>query len=96
MVIILVRAISWFAHILSLALVIRALLSWFAGDPYSSLGRAYAVMIKITEPVVEPCRRLLARLNINTGMLDFSVLIAMFMIEIVSNVLIRIILMFAI
>lgn len=95
MAIILIRAISWFARILTMALVIRALLSWFARDPYSPLGKAYAVMVRITEPIVDPCRRLLARLNINTGMLDFSVLVAFFLIEIVANILMRLVLLIA-
>ena len=96
MIIILCRAISWFANLITLALVIRALLSWFAQDPYSPLGRAYMVMGRITEPVVAPCRALLARLNVNTGMFDFSVLLAFFLVEIVAKVLIRILLLIAI
>lgn len=96
MAIILVRAISWFARILTLALIARALLSWFARDPYSPLGKVYMIMIKVTEPIVEPCRNLLAKLNINTGMFDFSVLIAFFMIEIISNILIKIVFIFAV
>lgn len=96
MIIILCRAITWFANLITLALVIRALLSWFAQDPYSPLGRAYMVMGRITEPVVAPCRALLAKLNVNTGMFDFSVLLAFFLVEIVAKVLIRILLMIAI
>ena len=45
--------------------------------------------IRLTEPIVEPCRRLLSRWN--TGMLDFSVLLAFFLVEIVENILIRIV-----
>lgn len=82
-----IRAINWFAQLLILALVIRALLSWFARDPYSGLGRAYMFMVKLTEPVVSPCRRLIQRFNINTGMFDFSVLLAFFLIEIVAKLL---------
>ncbi len=96
MIIILCRAIGWFANLITMALVIRALLSWFAQDPYSPLGRAYMVMGRITEPVVAPCRALLAKLNVNTGMFDFSVLLAFFLVEIVAKVLIRILLMIAI
>lgn len=92
MEIILVRAIYWFAQILTLLLVLRAVLSWFARDPYSTLGKIYAVIIRLTEPVVEPCRLLLYKLNVNTGMLDFSVLIAFFLIEIIANVLAKLVL----
>jgi YggT family protein len=85
--IILLRAISWFAQLLTTMLVIRALLSWFAQDPYSSLGKAYRVMVRLTEPFVGPCRELIRRLNINTGMFDFSVLLAFFLVEIVARIL---------
>jgi len=84
---ILIRAINWFAQLLILALVIRALLSWFARDPYSTLGKVYMVLVRLTEPVVNPCRRLLQRFNVNTGMFDFSVLLAFFLIEIVARLL---------
>ena len=84
---ILIRAINWFVQLLILALVIRALLSWFARDPYSTLGKVYMVLVRLTEPVVNPCRRLLQRFNVNTGMFDFSVLLAFFLIEIVARLL---------
>ena len=92
MVIILVRAISWFSQLIILALCIRGLLSWFGQDSYSVLGKAYRFFVKITEPIVSPCRNLLSRFN--TGMFDFSVLLAFFLVEIVAKVLIRIIIMF--
>lgn len=93
MAIILIRAIYWFAQVLTMLLVLRAILSWFAQNPYSSLGRIYGILLRLTEPIVNPCRNLLRRLNINTGMLDLSVLVAFFLIEIVSNVLVRIVLL---
>lgn len=85
--IILLRAIGWFAEILTLALVLRAVLSWFARDPYSGAGRVYMVAIRFTEPFVAPCRNLLQKFNFNTGMFDFSVLLAFFLIEIVARLL---------
>ena len=92
MAIILVRAIYWFAQILTFLLVLRAVFSWFARDPYSTSGKIYGVLIRLTEPIVNPCRQLLYKLNINTGMFDFSVLIAFFLIEITANILAKIVL----
>ena len=60
-------------------------MSWFVRDPYSPLGKVYMAIIRFTEPMVEPCRRLLDRMNLNTGMFDFSVLLAFFMIEIIAT-----------
>jgi len=87
---ILIYAIHWFANILVTLLLIRAILSWFASDPYSFLGKLYMVMARFTEPLVMPCRKLLSRFN--TGMFDFSVLLSMLLIELVANVLTRLIL----
>ena len=94
MIIILINAIRWFARLIILALGARAILSWFGQDPYSGFGKAYRVMIKVTEPVVSPCRMLLQRFNFNTGMLDLSVFLAFFLVEIVSNLLVGILAMF--
>jgi YggT family protein len=52
-----------------LALLVRALLSWVHVDPYHPLVR---FLYNVTEPVLEPIRRILPR----TGMFDFSPLVA--------------------
>ena len=88
----LVYAIYMFSNILVAALVIRALLSWFARDPYSLAGKIYGFFIRFTEPIVMPFRKLLSRFN--TGMFDFSLLLAMLAIEIGANIICRIILIF--
>ena len=93
MVYTLIRAISWFANILIFILMGRAILSWFARDPYSSMGKAYMAFVRLSEPMVAPCRKLLSRWT--TGMFDFSVLLAFFLVEIVERVLIRIIVLIA-
>ncbi|MGN0658347.1 MAG: YggT family protein [Emergencia sp.] len=90
---VLIRAIYWFAQIITMALVLRAILSWFARDPYSPLGKAYMAMARLTEPVVNPCRMLIQKLNINTGMFDFSVLLAFFLVEIVARILMRLVML---
>ena len=47
-------------------------------------------LIRFTEPVVAPCRKALSRLN--TGMFDFSVLLAMILVQAVARLLVNIIL----
>lgn len=86
---ILIYAIYLFSNILVAALIIRALMSWFVTDVYSPLGKIYGALVRFTEPIVEPFRRLLSRFN--TGMIDFSVLLAMVSIEIIANILTRLI-----
>lgn len=88
---ILCRAIQMFADLIAWALVLRAVLSWFARDPNSTVGKIYIALIKLTEPIVSPCRKALSRLN--TGMFDFSVFLALIMVQAVGNILVRLILM---
>lgn len=80
-----------FTDILVTALVVRALMSWFVRDAYSPLGKVYGALIRFTEPILEPFRKFLSRFN--TGMVDFSLLLAMIAIELVSNIIIRLILL---
>lgn len=86
----LAQAIVWFANLLTTILLIRCIFSWFRPNPYGFLGKLNELTISITEPIVAPCRALLSRFN--TGMFDFSVLLAFFLIEFVRNVLIQILL----
>ena len=89
---ILVLAVYVFSNILMTALLVRAIMSWFVRDMYSPVGKLYGLIINFTEPIVEPFRRLLSRFN--TGMLDFSLLLAMVAIEFATNIIIRLIIMF--
>ena len=86
MELILIRAIAWFADILIFLLCARAIMSWFVRDYNTPLGSIYRAMIQMTEPFVAPFRKMLS--NVNTGMFDFSVLIAFFAIELVAKLLI--------
>jgi len=86
---ILARAVNWFAQILIMILMARAILSWFSQNPYSPVYRYYMMTVRLTEPFVAPCRKLMGRFN--TGMFDFSVLLAFFLIEIVAKIIILII-----
>jgi len=83
------QAIYWFSELLTTVLLVRCIFSWFRPNPYGFFGKLNALTIQLTEPVVEPCRRLLSRFN--TGVFDFSVLLAFFLIQFVASVLVRII-----
>ena len=86
---ILVYAVYMFAEIISAAMIIRALLSWFVRDAYSPLAKIYGMLIRFTEPFVAPCRKLLSRFN--TGMLDFSLFLALSLLQAVTNLLVKLI-----
>ncbi len=73
--------ISILATVLTLAVFIRALLSWIMPNDSSGLTR---VLLDITEPVLRPIRRILPPVS---G-IDFSPIVAMIAIQVVSNILI--------
>ena len=92
MVYVLINAINTFFQILVYLIIGRAILSWFVRTPYGTLYRFYSVVIQITEPILGPCRRLTGRLGWN-GMIDFSPILAIIGLEVIRNIIVRIIIM---
>ena len=78
---VLVEFISIFATVLTWAIIIRALLSWFS---ISGVQPVFRLLVEITEPVLAPIRRVLP----TAGMLDFSPLVALLLIQVISNILV--------
>ena len=76
----LVNAIFTFLYLVILA---RVILSWFPNVPYNNplVQFVYAV----TEPIMSPIRRVMP----NTGMFDFTPMVAIIVIVIVQNILLQ-------
>ncbi len=76
--------INLFLTVISYAIIIRSLLSWFV-SPFSGIMR---FMMTLTEPFIAPVRALLARLFGNGGMmgLDFSPVITFFLLRVLSAI----------
>jgi YggT family protein len=72
--------LSW---TLTIAIIVRALLSWFNPAGGSGLAR---VLLDITEPILAPIRRILPPV----GGIDFSPLLALILVQLISNVLISV------
>lgn len=71
---ILVMTISYFFDFLNFMILIRVFLSWFNLNPNSK----FVVLIyQLTDPVLEPFRKLSNKLGLNTGMIDFSPVISL-------------------
>lgn len=81
---ILYRAVSLFADILEVLIIVRIVFSWFQIGPYNPLGR---LVYELTEPILSLTRELLYRLNINTGMFDFSPIVAIFILRLILSLL---------
>ncbi len=67
--------------VLTLAIFIRALMSWFMPNDGSGLGR---LLQEITDPVLRPIRQILPPVS---G-IDFSPIVAMILIQVVKSVLV--------
>ena len=70
-------------------IVVRAIASWFAMDPYNPI---YQFLIRITEPVLGRIRRVLP---ISAGMVDLSPIVAILAIFFLQNFLVKTIIMWA-
>lgn len=63
----------------------RVLLSWFPLQPGGFMARVNGVLVRLTEPVLGPLRRVLPRV----GMLDLSPLVAILLISVLSRVVLK-------
>ena len=81
----LIRLIQNAVSIYSIILVAFALLSWFPNAYESQLGR---LVIRLARPVIEPLRKL----NLQFGGLDFTVWVALVLIQFIGTILTRLVL----
>ncbi|MDD3825105.1 MAG: YggT family protein [Anaerolineae bacterium] len=88
-----VRIVSLVFQAYQFLILIRVLLSWVNVNPY---GRAINhplidLLYRLTDPVLEPLRRLIPPIG---GMLDISPIVAMILLEVVRQVIVRLLLSF--
>lgn len=69
---------------LTFAILARVLLSWFV-NPYTTSNPIYTFLIEITEPILGPLRNIIPRL----GMFDLSPIIAMVLLQFMTQILTR-------
>ncbi|MDI6857584.1 MAG: YggT family protein [Dehalococcoidia bacterium] len=74
----LVRFVEIFTSIMIAAIFIRAVLSWFMLDPRNPLVNA---LDQITEPILEPLRRVVPRL----GMIDITPMVAILILILIQR-----------
>jgi len=84
----LIRLIQNAATIYSWILVAFALLSWFPNAYDTALGRLLTSLVK---PILQPLRRL----PLSIGGIDFSVWVAVILVHLLGNYLIRFLLILA-
>lgn len=90
---ILINAISTFFQVIVYLILARAIMSWFVRSSYGTAYKIYMAIIQITEPILDPCRKLLHRFGMN-GTIDFSPILAIIGLQIISSVLIKLLMIF--
>jgi len=81
----LIQFIGTVFDLIALAIVARILMSWFRASQGSSIFR---FLYDITEPILGPARRIIPRL----GMIDFSPIVVLILLDIAQNFVIRLLL----
>ena len=82
------QAVNYFFMVLIYLIVGRAVLSWFVRAPYGTLYQIYTLAGRLTEPILEPFRRLLYRFGIG-GTIDFSPLVAIIALQMLNTFILR-------
>lgn len=78
MEILLIKSFSVFFQLINFLLVVRVLLSWIKYNPEN---KYIMILFNITDPILDPFKKLMKRLNVNMEMVDFSPLVAMLSIQ---------------
>jgi len=71
--------IRFLCEVLTFAIFIRAIMSWFVTSP----NTLTTILDKITEPILSPLRRIIPR----AGMFDFTPLVAIILLQLIANLL---------
>ena len=75
-------AVHYFARLLNFFILIRVVFSWIRINPYSAPGQ---FIISVTEPILGPIRTMIHQVFKYNGMLDFSPIIGIILINMISN-----------
>lgn len=87
--ILLYKSIEILINLIEMLILVRIVLSFLNIHSENIFTR---IIYELTEPVLGPARELIARLRINTGMFDFSPLLAIIFLRIIYSIAGRILL----
>ncbi|MDW7671610.1 MAG: YggT family protein [Bacillota bacterium] len=78
-------AVHYFARLLNFFILIRVIFSWIRINPYSLLGQ---FIYGVTEPILSPIRTMIQQVFRYQGMMDFSPIIGIIFINMLSSFII--------
>ncbi len=81
------RAFNILINLIEFLILVRIILSFINIGSDNFIG---AFVFNMTEPILSPARSLIEKLNINTGFFDFSPLVAIFLLRIISSIVKRV------
>ena len=81
------RAFNILINLIEFLIVVRIILSFINVGSDNFIGD---FVFNMTEPILSPARNLIAKLNIDTGFFDFSPLLAIFLLRIISSIVRRV------
>lgn len=77
-------ALDKLIYIIETLIFIRAILSFIVRDMNNAV---FSFIYNVTEPILSPFRELLSKLRIDTGMIDFSPLLAILFLTFLSRII---------
>jgi YggT family protein len=80
-----IMAIHYFARLLNFFILIRVIFSWIRINPYGMVGQ---FIYGVTEPILSPIRSMIQNVFKYNGMLDFSPILGIVMINMISTFII--------
>ncbi|QIB26669.1 YggT family protein [Caloranaerobacter azorensis] len=78
------RSVGIFINLLETLILVRVFMSYIIRDLNNPV---FNFVYQVTEPILSPFRDLMDKLGINTGMIDFSPLLAFVFLDLISYIL---------
>lgn len=76
------RSLGMLVNFVEILILVRIIMSFINFNTNNIIG---SFVYELTEPILAPARALIARLGFNTGMLDFSPIVAMLLLRLVMS-----------
>ncbi len=76
------RSLIYLVNLIEILILVRIVMSFVNFNGNSAIGR---LVYELTEPILAPARALIAKLGIDTGMFDFSPIVAMLFLGVILN-----------
>ena len=88
----LTNAVNVFFRLLYILIIIRVFMSWVPNLRYTTIGN---IIVTLTDPILGPVKRMMDKSPLGGGMmLDFSPVIALFILDIIQMIILGIISIF--